>query len=423
MTANLDVMLWGHKVGTLVGYRDRYAEKFCFYFDKGFKSHALDIAPLQASLDGPLAAGTLPVYPEEDKIYGGLPSFIADSLPDHWGNRVFAEWARLHNIKKHDLSSLDRLAYIGSRGMGALEFVPPTAKEMDTPFKVEIEELHRLAAEALRIANDFKGALHPDLAVESLFRVGTSAGGRRPKALINLNHETGECYSGQVPSPVPGFEPMIIKFDEHTDAPTTRIEYSYYLMAQEAGLNMMPSMLLSGERETHFLTRRFDRRDGHKVHIQTLAAMNPLADSYESLFGTAQRIGIPPGEISSLLRQMVMNVITGNIDDHNKNFSFLMDRDGVWHVAPAYDYTFTVDPSAPHYINRHSLTVNGKSDNITRADIIEAARSHDIRNIGTIIDCCVETAKEYRHFAREAGVGEKWTQVILDEIQTRITLL
>ena len=145
MTANLDVMLWGHKVGTLVGYRDRYAEKFCFYFDKGFKSHALDIAPLQASLDGPLAAGTLPVYPEEDKIYGGLPSFIADSLPDHWGNRVFAEWARLHNIKKHDLSSLDRLAYIGSRGMGALEFVPPTAKEMDTPFKVEIEELDRLA--------------------------------------------------------------------------------------------------------------------------------------------------------------------------------------------------------------------------------------------------------------------------------------
>lgn len=328
---------------------------------------------------------------------------------------------RAHDIRTRDLSSLDRLAYIGRRGMGALEFVPPSAAEMDAPFRVEIEMLHRLAREALMIANDFKGRLHPDLAIESLFRVGTSAGGRRPKALINLNSETGECYSGQVPAPAPGFTPMIIKFDEHADAPTTRIEYSYYLMALDSGVSMMPSRLISGQRETHFLTERFDRRGDSKIHIQTLAAMDPLADSYESLLSTAQRIGIVPAEIASLFRQMVMNVVTGNIDDHNKNFSFLMAPDGVWHVSPAYDFTFTVDPSAPGYINRHLLTINGKNERITRDDLLEVARRHDIRNADAILDRCVSVAERYGTFASEAGVGDKWTSIIEAEIRERIS--
>ena len=301
MVRNLDVFLWNRKVGTLVAYEEKYTEKICFYFDRDFLGSGYDIAPLRASIRSASVQNGLPVYAEEEKLFGGLPSFIADSLPDHWGNKVFNEWAKAHSISTRKLSALDRLAYIGRRGMGALEFLPPAAEEMEQPFKVEIADLYKLAQSALNEAKDFKVEIQPDFMIESLFKVGTSAGGRRPKAIINLNPETHECYSGQVAPPQPGYIPMIIKFDEHSDIPTTRIEYSYYLMAKDAGLNMMPSYLVEGEQTAHFLTERFDRRGGKKVHVQTLAAMQPSSDSYESLFDTACRIGILPAETQAVV--------------------------------------------------------------------------------------------------------------------------
>ena len=280
MIQTLDVFLWNQKVGSLVTYKEKYNEKVCFYYDVEFLKRGLDIAPLRASINSQSVKSGLPVYADNDKLFGGLPSFIADSLPDHWGNKVFNEWAKLHNISTRNLSALDRLAYIGRRGMGALEFLPPMAEDMERSFKVEIADLYRLAQATLDEARRFKTELQPDLMIESLFKVGTSAGGRRPKAIINLNPETNECYSGQVATPIEGFIPMIIKFDEHLDMPTTRIEYSYYLMAKDAGLKMMPSRLLEGETSTHFLTERFDRVGNTKVHTQTLAVMNPFANSY-----------------------------------------------------------------------------------------------------------------------------------------------
>lgn len=227
MIESLDVILWDKKVGTLVAFRDRYRSKVYFYFDNDFVKTGYDIAPLQAPISGVLAQSGLPVYPAEDKMFGGLPSFIADSLPDHWGNKVFNEWAKANRISTRDLTPLDRLAYIGRRGMGALEFIPPTANEMEIPFKVEITELHKWAQQALHEAKRFNSAINSDFIIESLFKVGTSAGGRSPKAVININLNDNQCYSGQVPTPLPGYTPMIIKFDEHLDMPTTRIEYSY----------------------------------------------------------------------------------------------------------------------------------------------------------------------------------------------------
>lgn len=159
MIQNLDVFLWNRKVGTLVAYKEKYAEKVCFYFDSDFLKDGYDIAPLKAPIHGVSVQRGLPVYAEDDKIFGGLPSFIADSLPDHWGNRVFNEWAKVHHIKSRDLSSLDRLAYIGRRGMGALEFVPPAAEEMEQPFKVEIADLYKLTRAALSEAKDFKAEI------------------------------------------------------------------------------------------------------------------------------------------------------------------------------------------------------------------------------------------------------------------------
>lgn len=423
MIQNLDVFLWNRKVGTLVAYREKYKEKVCFYFDNDFIKDGYDIAPLQAPIDSVTVQRGLPVYGEDDKIFGGLPSFIADSLPDHWGNRIFNEWAKAHHIKSRDLSSLDRLAYIGRRGMGALEFIPPAAEEMEKPFKVEIADLYKLARAALNEAKDFKVEMRPDLMIESLFKVGTSAGGRRAKAIIHVNTETNECYSGQVNAPASGFTPMIIKFDEHLDLPTTRIEYSYYLMAQEAGMKMMPSMLVEGEKEAHFLTERFDRKGNEKIHIQTLAAMNPAADSYESLFDTACRIGIVPMEMQQLFLSMTMNVLGGNVDDHNKNFSFMMGQDGVWHITPTYDFTFSVDPSAPGYVNRHCMTINNKNSAIERVDLLEVAKKYNIKGADSLIEKAIGVVSDYQRYAQIAGVDGYWSHQIQEEINERIEML
>ena len=423
MIQNLDVFLWNRKVGTLVAYKEKYTEKVSFYFDSDFIKGGYDIAPLKASINGVSAGLGLPVYGEDDKIFGGLPSFIADSLPDHWGNRVFNEWAKAHHIKSRDLSSLDRLAYIGRRGMGALEFVPPAAEEMEKPFKVEIADLYRLACAALNEAKDFKAEMQPDLMIESLFKVGTSAGGRRAKAIIHVNTETNECYSGQVSAPAPDFTPMIIKFDEHFELPTTRIEYSYYLMARDAGVKMMPSMLVEGEKEVHFLTERFDRKGNEKIHIQTLAAMNPAADSYESLFDTAGRIGIIPAEMQQLFLSMTMNVLGGNVDDHNKNFSFMMGQDGVWHITPTYDFTFSVDPSAPGYVNRHCMTINNKNAGIERGDLLEVAKKYNIKGADSLIEKAIRAVSDYPRYAQMAGVDGYWSHQIKEEITYRIEVL
>ena len=420
MIQNLDVYLWGNKVGTLIAYKERYVEKVCFYFDNDFINKGYDIAPLRASIHSASVKNGLPVYGESDKLFNGLPSFIADSLPDHWGNRVFNEWVKLHNIKRKSLSPLDYLAYIGRRGMGALEFVPPTAKELEMPFKIEIAELYSFSQWALDEARNFKSTLHPDLLIESLFKIGTSAGGRRPKAVVNINKDSKECYSGQVETPYPGFVPMLIKFDEHTDIPTTRIEYSYYLMAKDAGLNMMPSFLMKSNDVAHFVTERFDRQHGQKIHVQTLAAMDPLSNSYEELFIVANKIGVTPSEQKQLFLLAVMNVLGGNVDDHNKNFSFLMDKDGNWHVAPAYDYTFTIDLSAPGYMNRHSMTMNNKNSYIESSDLIGLAKQFNIRGPESIINNAIEIVRNYEHYAEIAGVNEYWKMKIMGEIESRI---
>lgn len=420
MIDSLDVMLWGNKVGTLVSTKKGYKNQICFYFDRDFITLGFDIAPLRASTKAPAAQNGMPIYPETDKMFGGLPSFIADSMPDRWGNTVFNEWAKAHNIRQKDLTALGRLAYIGRRGMGALEFVPPTNADIEKPFKVEIIQLSKLAQKALSEAKNFHTILSPDFAIESLFKVGTSAGGRRPKAVINLNSETGECYSGQVPTPMAGFTPMIIKFDEHGDVPTTRIEYSYYLMARAAGLNMMPSRLIETGDETHFLTERFDRRNDEKIHIQTLAAMCPNSNSYENLFDTAMKLNLSPKEMQHLYNQMVMNVVAANVDDHNKNFSFVMGKDGIWHSAPAYDFTFTVDTSAPHFINRHCLTINGENQNISRADLVAVAKRYNIKSADAIIDKSIGIVRNYRKFAAEANVPEEWIKKIEAEIDDRL---
>lgn len=416
MIQNLDIYLWNMKVGSLVAYKEKYNDKACFYFDNEFIKKGIDIAPLRASIQSVSVKMGLPVYADNDKIFGGLPSFIADSMPDHWGNIVFNEWAKSKKIPIRNLTALDRLAYIGRRGMGALEYLPPMAEDMEEAFKVEIVELYKLSQATLEETKKINGIFLSDLMIDSLFRVGTSAGGRRPKALINFNPDTHECYSGQVAPPNPDLIPMIIKFDEHLEMPTTRIEYSYYLMTKEVGLKMMPSRLIEGKSYAHFITERFDRKGNKKIHTQTLAAMNPIADSYEDLFDVAYKLNCNHEELSQLFLLMTMNVLGGNIDDHNKNFSFMMAEDGIWHITPAYDFTFSVDNSLPGYMNKHSLTVNNKNCNFEMSDLLQIAKRYNIKCAETIIQNAITVLENYRQFAERAGVCDHWIKIITSEI-------
>jgi serine/threonine-protein kinase HipA len=303
--------------------------------------------------------------------------------------------------------------------MGALEFIPPTAEEMESPFKVDIANLHKLSQYALKEAKHFNAQIGKGLMWQSLFKVGTSAGGRRPKAIINVNLATMDCYSGQVVTPQPGYTPMIIKFDEQSDIPTTRIEYCYYLMGKAAGLNIMPSQLVSDGEFVHFLTQRFDRDGNEKIHVQSLAAMDPLSTSYEDLFSVATQIGINKNEIEQLFMQMVMNVLGANIDDHNKNFSFIMAKDGIWHVSPAYDYTFAVDLSSPWYVNCHCLTINDKNKDIERKDMLEVAKKFNIKSADTLINKAIEVVGNFKGYAQQAGLDEALISKIEEEIKER----
>lgn len=421
MITSLDVMLWGKKVGTLIAKNEGYSRRILFYFDCEYVKGGYDIAPIRVPLSSVSVQRNMPIYPEDNKLYGGLPSFVADSLPDHWGNTVFAEWIKMQGIKMRNITQLDRLAYIGSRGMGALEFVPSISQDLEMPFKIEIDSLHTLAQQALSEAKNLHSNLSHDFAVESLVKVGTSAGGRRPKAVINANFSTGEYYSGQVITPIDGFIPMIVKFDEYLDLPTTRIEYSYYLMALAVGMHMMPSRLIECNGSVHFATQRFDRSESYeKVHVQTLAALNPGANDYESLFHTAFQLGIAVSEMQQIFINMVMNIVCGNVDDHNKNFSFLMGRDGVWHYAPAYDFTFSVDVSAPNYVNGHSMSLCGKTSDFTLADLMSIASRYGIKGAEGIVEKCVAVASDYATYAVQADIPERWTMAISDEIAQRV---
>ena len=194
-------------------------------------------------------------------------------------------------------------------------------------------------------------------------------------------------------------------------------------MARSIGLHMMPSCLIETGGRCHFLTERFDRKGDEKIHIQTLAAMNPVSDCYEDLFDAASRLSLLPEETTGLFMQMLLNAACGNIDDHNKNFSFMMASDGIWHAAPAYDFTFAVDPDAPNYVNVHSMTINGKNRNIEREDLTEIAGRFNIKEANAIINKILSAASGYRSFAEEAAVPKRWIGIIEEEIQDRISLL
>ncbi|MCR5190390.1 MAG: type II toxin-antitoxin system HipA family toxin [Bacteroidales bacterium] len=403
------IWLWGK----VVGYLSWDARQRCsiFVYDEGFLSSSWDVAPLGWSVHSPSALA--PRYGNKDKLYSGLPPFVADSLPDRWGNRVFEAWARRNGISHRDLTPLDRLSFIGKRGMGALEYEPAQLQTGEV-LPLQMSELYLLALAIQEERQEvwLKGGV--DVLLEDIYRVGTSVGGKRAKAVVAINSE-GDIRSGQAELPA-DYVHYILKFNDDKDFPFSEVEYAYYKMACAAGIAMMPSRMMSIGNKRHFLTERFDRRDGGKLHVLTLAAMDPYAVSYEDLFAVCRRLRLPQTQQRELFRRMVFNVLGCNVDDHSKNFSFLMDKHGKWSVAPAYDMLFSVDLDGPKYLNRHSLSICSKTGGITLDDLRRFSEENDITKADSIIMEVCQAVSQWDQFSAEAQVPERWRARIGEEM-------
>ena len=378
------VRLWGTTIGAVtLADRDRAA---AFEYDPGFVASGIEVSPFTM----PLLAGRVYRFSGlAPDSFNGLPGLLADSLPDRYGNALIDAWLATRGREPDSFNAVERLCYIGRRGIGALEFAPAGGPRPTASHVVDVEALVELAAEVLAEREDLATSLRKSGKRETLreiLRVGTSAGGARPKALIALDPESGEVRSGQLDAD-PGFEHWILKFDGVEDR--TRdlgaakgygvIEWVHSEMAKRAGIQMTECRLLEEGDRRHFMTRRFDRTaDGSKLHMQSLAALShldyrqPGANSYEQAFQAIRRLGLSRGATEQQFRRMVFNVVARNQDDHVKNIAFLMDRGGAWSLSPAFDLVYSYNPSG-RWTSQHQMSINGKRDGFTIEDLRSVA--------------------------------------------------
>jgi len=411
------VSLWGTRIGAVS--QDGPADPAAFQYDTGFRRSGIEIAPLTMPLR------TAPyVFPGLSyETFRGLPGLLADSLPDRFGSALIDAWLASQGRTSSSFSSIDRLCYIGRRGMGALEFAPALGPRMRRSRKLEVDALVELASEVLGTRQGFSTSFADRTrtkAMQDILMVGTSAGGARAKAVIAWNPATSDVRSGQVAAP-PGFEYWILKFDgvsgnrdKELDDPEGygAIELAYSRMAAEAGIEMTKCRLLEEGGRRHFMTQRFDREaDGSKRHMQSLGALahfdfnQPGAHSYEQAFQVIRDLGLGQPAIEQQFRRMVFNIVGRNQDDHVKNIAFLMSRAGTWSLAPAFDVTYAYRPSG-QWTGRHQMTMNGKSDNFTVADFEDCGRVARLKSgsARAVLDEVIEIVSRWPAFAAAAGV-------------------
>lgn len=399
------VVIWGKEVGSL--FWDERRKRSVFSYHPDFVKGNLDIAPLSASIRNP--RNKLPLYGmPNDEIYSGLPAFIADSLPGRWGNAVFNAWAAENHIRASEITAVDKLSFIGKRGMGALEFEP--AHEFDKERNFQLAELYAKAMEILQGREDVS-VVGKDLSLEALYEVGTSAGGNHSKAVIAINDATGDIRSGQIMLPE-GYKYYLLKFAESRYYPLTEVEMAYADMAHAAGINMMPCRLIEVGGERHFLTERYDRKNQQKIHTQSLAAMIPDATSYEQLMEVCVNLAVPYEEREETFRRTVFNILTTNVDAHIRNFEFMMEQGGSWHITPAFDLTFSCFNPNNKLDEYHYLSMNGKRTGITNEDMVSFARFAKIDHPNRIIRQCVEAVKSFREFASQYYINDYWQDII-----------
>ncbi|MCL4283103.1 MAG: HipA domain-containing protein [Flavobacteriales bacterium] len=435
MVTHARVLLWGQVVGLVVW--DDQQQRATFQYDRAFTRSGLDVAPIMMPLAKARGGDEVFSFGDvRDETFRGLPGLLADSLPDRFGEQILNAWLATQQRTPGSANPVERLCYTGRRGMGALEFEPSHNDWEASSEALQVEDLVRVANSVLyeraafRTNHKNKGR---EEALMDILQVGTSAGGARAKAIVAFNADTGEVRSGQVDG-LPGFTYCLIKFDGVTNDPDSkagvtatsrgygRIEYAYHLMARACGVAMMPCRLLEEHGRAHFLTQRFDRvRDAegtvHKLHMATLCGIahmdynQPLVHSYEQAFQVMRVLGLPYPAAVELFRRMCFNVVAVNCDDHTKNISFLMDPQGEWHLAPAYDMSFAYNPDSLR-VKQHQMSVNGKRSGITRDDLLAVAKAMNIKKAAAIVDEVVAGLKKWKNFAKQAEVPARQVEAI-----------
>jgi serine/threonine-protein kinase HipA len=361
--------------------------------------------------------------------FKGLPGLIADMLPDKYGNQLIDAWLVRQGRPSGSMNPIEKLCFIGSRGMGALEFEPSSQSTQNTAKKIEVSSLVDISRKMLDQRLNFAADLSTgeEKAMTDILRVGTSAGGARPKAVIAFNPKTGEIKSGQTKAPQ-GFEHWLIKLDGVSDAQFGessgygRVEMAYHLMAKRAGIDMMDCQLLEENGRAHFMTKRYDRADSNtRHHVQTWCAMNHYdfndmaSFSYELLFETMRALHLSYPMAEQMYRRMVFNVLSKNCDDHTKNFSFKLEKGGEWELSPAYDICYAYDPKSI-WVSQHALSINGKRKAHQLEDFLTIAKSMNIKKGKSLVEEIANVVGKWEEFANEAGVSKDLMRRVKDKL-------
>lgn len=418
----ITVLLYGKEICRIQwqgGYRKGFGKvRSLVSFNPEYRTFGFDVDPL-----GPYSLSTYLVQKGMSDIcrqgeYEGLPRFLSGSLPDDWGNQVFSSWVESAGIRSHEITSVDKLAFIGKRGMGGFEFIP----QMYTPASddaVRLEELYALAKEIEASREGTAMNLQNNPGINDLMSVGMSAGGKHPKAIIAIDWSTGEIRSGQILLPE-SFTQYILKFKDSETWPTAEIEYVYYQMATECGIDMEKSSLLHVSGANHFLTERFDRKHGRKQHSATLRSLCGEITSYDDIFRACRLLRLPYRDMEQLFRRAVFNYLAGVTDDHDKNFSFMMSENGTWKLSPAYDVTFTVNYKNRFIGDHHAMSVEENDRLLTRRQLLRLAMENDIRQPDEIIREISSVLHTYVSKAEEAGIPDFHKDLIWEFIKKQI---
>jgi len=419
------VQLWGRTIGAVSMEEGR--EVAAFQYDREFAGSGIELSPVVMPLSE--AVYEFPALPRN--TFHGLPGLLADSLPDKFGNALIDAWLATQGRTAASFNAVERLCYTGARGMGALEFAPALGPKPGKATKIEVDALVKLAGEVLTHRGDLQGHFHEagkEKALRDILRVGTSAGGARAKAVIAWNRETNEVRSGQVAAGE-GFDYWLLKFDgvagnkdKELEDPKGygAIEYAYHLMAKAAGITMTECRLLEENGRRHFMTRRFDRLAGsEKLHMQSLCALAHFdfnqagAYAYEQALLTIRQLKLPMAAVEEQFRRMAFNLVARNQDDHVKNIAFLMNKDGEWSLAPAFDVTYSYNPSGS-WTATHQMTLNGKRDGFTLEDFEACAKAAMMKRgrAATIIEEVQAAVKRWPEFAAAAKLSDEWRDKI-----------
>lgn len=421
-----EIKIWGEFVGAVRW--DDTEQLGYFQYDKKFLQKGWDLSPIKMPLTGGNQIYSFPELRKSrtdiENTFKGLPGLLADVLPDKYGNRLINAWLAQQGRAENSMNPVEMLCFIGSRGMGALEFEPSHASNDAKHFSIEIESLVEVATKILNEREKFNTNLNKDekQAMLSILKIGTSAGGARPKALIAYNPDTNEVRSGQGKVPK-GYEHWLLKLDGVSGEQFGeslgwgRVEYSYYLMACDAGIEMETSRILEENGRAHFMTKRYDRDGNTRHHVQTLCGIqhydfnDMYGYSYEQVFQTMRILRLHYAEAEQMFRRMCFNILASNFDDHTKNFSFIMKQNEEWRLAPAYDMCYAYDPNN-HWVNKQTLSVNGKREKISKADILELAKHNNIKKAEKIYDEIYGVVKNWKKYAKVAGVRNDLVKLI-----------